>query len=73
VTTRTQPWTEDETATLRRMSAAGYADREIANHLKRPHKQIQRKRTQLGIPASFTKAHAMMIARMAQRHMRKAA
>lgn len=70
---RTPAWTDADLATLRRMSAAGYADREIAAHISRPHKQVQRMRTQLGIRASFTKAHAMMIARMSQRHLRKAA
>ena len=53
-------WTQDDTATLRRMASAGYSDAEIARHLGRDRRTVCDTRRRLGIqpgvPLSFRTA-----------------
>jgi hypothetical protein len=61
------PWTEEATATLRRMASAGYTDGEIARHLGRDRTCILRKRQRLRINPGLPPAMIAMLARISMR------
>lgn len=46
-------WTQEATATLKRMAAAGYTDGEIADHLGYCRETVTRRRLCLGYTASL--------------------
>lgn len=48
-----RPWTSDDTATLKRMTCAGYTDAEIAEHLRFARETVTRRRLALGYTASL--------------------
>lgn len=67
------PWTTADLSTLRRLSAAGYSDPEIARALGKHRRCVQRKRRELGIDTTYTRAHVAVLARLALRRLQNAA
>lgn len=67
---RYRTWTEDDTATTRRMSRAGYSTRSIAGHLDRDHAQVVWKMREHEILPGTNPAHLIALARvnMARRY-----
>lgn len=61
---RYRPWTSDDTATLKRMRAAGYSTAAIAEHMDRHASYIVRKGQRHQIPAGITALHMAMLARV---------
>jgi hypothetical protein len=70
---RYRPWTEDDTATLRRMARAGYAIRAIAEHMDRGHAQIVHKMQDHGIEPGLNPLHIAALARANMRRRMAAA
>jgi DNA-binding CsgD family transcriptional regulator len=66
-------WTEDEIATLRRMTVGGYTDAAIADHLERTENQVKHKRRSLGLRPGVSREHAAALARVNMRRMNKRA
>ncbi len=60
-------WSQDESATMRRMAEAGYTDGEIARHLGRDRPFICRKRNQLRIERGFSPGMLKALARVNMR------
>lgn len=61
---RYREWTADDTATLQRMSRAGYSDLSIADHLDRDRAYITRKRQGLKILPGINPLALAMLARV---------
>jgi hypothetical protein len=59
-----RPWTPDDTATLKRMAAAGYSDAEIARHMGRDRDVVGRKRRAANIRPGVSPALTAMMARI---------
>lgn len=49
-----RPWTPEHTATLRRLSTAGFDDNQIASRLGFCVKTIRRRRHEMQIPSYYT-------------------
>lgn len=64
---RYRPWTPDDTATLRRMRAAGYSDGAIAEHMDRDRGYIVRKGQKHQILPGITRMHIVALARVNMR------
>lgn len=62
-----RPWSQEATAALKRMAAAGYSDGEIARHLGRDRTCILRKRQRLRINPGLPPAMIAMLARINMR------
>lgn len=62
-----RPWSQEDSATLRRMAQAGYSDGEIASHLGRDRTCILRKRQRLRISPGLPPAMIAMLARINMR------
>lgn len=66
-------WTADDTATLRRMAAAGYSDGEIARHIGRDREVVRRQRDAIGIRTRVNRTWLAYCARLAKRRLQIAA
>jgi len=62
-------WTQDETATLRRMVRAGYTDAEIGKDLKRDRQAVGRMRRALDLEPGQPPAFRIIAARLRLRRL----